>query len=482
MPQVINTNIASLNAQRNLNKSQSSLQTSLQRLSSGLRINSAKDDAAGLAISERFGTQIRGINQASRNANDGISLAQTAEGAMAEIGNNLQRVRELAVQARNATNSESDRAALDAEVQQRINEVNRVASQTQFNGLNLLDGSFTDQVFQVGANFGQTITVDSIAAATGEALGLAGGTLTNYKEVGSAITGANLVAGDLKISGTDIGAVDVTTGNGGAVALADAINAKTGITGVTATANAANTGALTFSDIGNSHTTDAATYTLDVTIGSQTETISLTAAAGGGTITESDLAGAINTAFGAGTATADTTNSTIEVNSADGYSISLANQTLTGGTTSGSGLASADLTDYHGSITLDSGLEFTVEGTGIAKAGLTGTVAENQVTYGAINVKTADDADTVLRVIDNALSAINSSRADLGAVQNRFESVIANLSTTSENLAASRSRIVDTDFASETAELTRGQILQQAGTAMLAQANSLPQGVLSLLR
>ena len=171
MAQVINTNVASLNAQRNLNTSANSLATSLQRLSSGLRINSAKDDAAGLAISERFSTQIRGLNQAARNANDGISLAQTAEGALAEIGNNLQRIRELSVQSANATNSASDRAALQAEVAQLVSEIDRVAVQTDFNGTKLLNGSFTSQSFQIGANAGQTITVDNIASARASSLG-----------------------------------------------------------------------------------------------------------------------------------------------------------------------------------------------------------------------------------------------------------------------------------------------------------------------
>src|SRR5690606_38722660 len=225
MSQVINTNVMSLNAQRNLSRSSGALAQSLARLSSGLRINSAKDDAAGLAISERFTTQIRGMNQAIRNANDGISLAQVAEGALQEVANNLQRIRELAVQARNATNSESDREALDAEVQQRIAEINRVATQTEFNGLKVLDGSFTQQTFQVGANFGQTISVESIAAATGEALGLEGGAFVTYTLEGE-MTGA-VADGEFSINGTNIGAAN------DAGELAAAINAAGA--GVTAT-------------------------------------------------------------------------------------------------------------------------------------------------------------------------------------------------------------------------------------------------------
>src|SRR5688572_17006548 len=204
MPQVINTNIASLNAQRNLNKSQGALNTSLQRLSSGMRINSAKDDAAGLAISERFTAQIRGLNQAVRNSNDGISLAQTAEGALGEVTNNLQRVRELAVQSVNATNSASDRAAMQQEVSQLIAEIDRVASQTNFNGVKLLDGSFSSQDFQVGANVGETISVASIANATKAGLGLDNGTAVRTS---TAVGSTALNAGDVTINGHDIGAV-----------------------------------------------------------------------------------------------------------------------------------------------------------------------------------------------------------------------------------------------------------------------------------
>jgi len=267
MPQVINTNIASLNAQRNLNNSLESLNTSLQRLSSGLRINSAKDDAAGLAISERMTAQIRGLNQAARNANDGVSLAQTAEGALAEVTNNLQRIRELAVQSANASNSASDRTALDAEVQTLIEEIDRVAADTTFNGVQLLDTAATLS-FQIGANSGDTVDVDTV-------------------DVSGVITG------------------DVTS---------------------------------------------------------------------------------------------------------------------------------------------------------------------------------VATADTMLGAVDTALTTVNGARADLGAAQNRFESIVRSVQTTAENLSASRSRIQDADFAAETANLTRAQILQQAGTAMLAQANAAPQNVLALLQ
>lgn len=455
MAQVINTNIMSLNAQRNLTRSQGDMQVALQRLSSGLRINSAKDDAAGLAISERFSTQIRGMNQAIRNSNDGISLAQTAEGAMAEVANNLQRIRELAVQARNATNSASDRQALDSEVQQRISEVQRVASQTEFNGLKLLDGSFTAQVFQVGANFGQTISVDAIASATASALGLNGGNLTDYQAVGTAMTG-DLTAGQLTINDVDVG---VATS---AAELAAAINGSG--TGVTATAEATVvTGASVTAGTVSGLTINGATVADTV----------VTADAAGALA----LANAINTALsGAGISNVVASNDgdAVVLTASDGGNV------VVGGTVTNSGLTAGTT---RSSVTLSSTSEFTIGGTDPTVAGLTaGAASETQTAYTAINVLTADSADVVLRVIDEALTTVNGSRADLGAVQNRFESVIANLSTTVENLTASRSRIMDTDFAAETAQLTRAQILQQAGVAMLAQANAVPQNVLALLR
>ncbi|WP_447937061.1 flagellin [Thermomonas fusca] len=377
---IINTNVMSLNSQRNLAANNASLGTTIQRLSSGLRINSAKDDAAGLAISERFTTQIRGLNQAARNANDGISLSQTAEGALAEIGNNLQRIRELAVQSSNATNSSTDRDALQAEVTQLQAEIQRVASQTEFNGTKLLDGNFAGQAFQVGANAGQLITVDSIASAQTSALGA-----TNFAAAttGSAVLGATASQG-LTINTVAIDDVAVNAANGGAdfaTALAKNINAKTGETGVVATVG-----------------------------GAAKNEITLTS-----TIAGKDLV-------------------------------------------------------IAGSAALESGFNNPT---------VTATTAHQ---VDDVNISTFAGAQKAIGIMDSALTAVNSSRAELGAIQNRFSSVISNLNTTSENLSASRSRIRDTDFAKETAELTRSQILNQAGTAMLAQANQVPQSVLSLLR
>jgi flagellin len=383
MAAIINTNVVSLNAQRNLNSSQNALATSLQRLSSGMRINSAKDDAAGLAISERMSSQIRGLNQAARNANDGISMAQTAEGALGEIGNNLQRIRELAVQSRNASNSVTDRVALNNEVQQVKDEINRVASSTSFNGTKLIDGTFTNQSFQVGANVGETINISGLVNAQSSALGSTTSTTANVTGVAAtAFTG--ITAGDLTINGTSVGAV---AAGGNAVTqganIAAAINTVTNTTGVMATADAA------------------------------------------GLVSLSNLSGSSTVIGLAGTATTATTG-------------------LTAATT----------------------------------AATTATVAG----FAGVDISNRWGADVAIAAMDSALSALNAGRADLGAYQNRFSSAISNVQTTAENLSASRSRIVDTDFAAETASLSRNQVLQQAGTAMLAQANAMPQSVLALLR
>ena len=391
MAQVINTNVMSLNAQRNLNTSSSSLATSIQRLSSGMRINSAKDDAAGLAISERFTTQIRGLDVATRNANDGISLAQTAEGAMVEISNNLQRVRELAVQSANATNSESDRKALQSEVDQLVAEIDRVAGQTNFNGTKLLDGSFSGGLFQIGANAGETIAIDSVINAKTDSLGSAkyAATAATTAAVDGTATSAGEVSG-LVVNGQSIDKVAVAIGDTGADVskkLATAINQKMDQTGVYAKVE--DDGKLSLHSL----------------------------------IADKDL-----------TLTAPTS-------------------------TAVAGLTGGDLAGLAG---------------GTAAAGDDAAVKN-------VSITTVEGAQKAMSILDKALGSVNSARAEMGAIQNRFSSTIANLSTTSENLSASRSRIRDTDYAKETAELTRTQILQQAGTAMLAQANSSTQSVLSLL-
>ncbi len=415
MAQVINTNIMSLNAQRNLNTSATSLATSIQRLSSGMRINSAKDDAAGLAISERFTTQIRGLDVATRNANDGISLAQTAEGAMVEIGNNLQRIRELAVQSANATNSGTDRDALNAEVNQLLKEIDRVANQTSFNGTKLLDGSFTGALFQVGADAGQTIGINNIVDSRTANLGkmnFASDT-TAVNVVAATASGVAAAAGKIsgvQISVQQVGASaaqtinidDVKFNAGDSVKtinqkVATAINDKMDQTGVYATLDSA--GAVKLQAVkGNQYTTG---FTF-------------------GTITDAVTGQATGVTAGATAFTAQTAAAV--------------------------------------------------------------TAPAQETVAGKMDISSFVGAQRALEVVDKALTAVNSSRADMGAIQNRFSSTIANLATTSENLSASRSRIRDADYAKETAEMTRTQILQQAGTAMLAQANQVPQNVLNLLK
>jgi len=475
MPQIINTNIASLNAQRNMNKSQDALGVSLQRLSTGLRINSAKDDAAGLAIAERFTTQIRGINQAVRNANDGISLAQTAEGALGEITNNLQRIRELAVQSANATNSSSDRAALQTEVSQLISEVDRVAQQSKFNGVALLDGSFASKQFQVGADANQTITINSIASARTSALGASySATSVSTADVNTTATnGSNVAINGVSVIASSSDGVSFAGGTYSALAKVQAINAS-GIANVTASVIATDTTA-------GADVTDAALADNDLVINGVN--IGVVAAAGSVDSTGAAIIAKINTHSAATgvVASYDTTNDDITLTASDGRNITV---TATGAGTTASGFATGTNT-ATGRISLTStgtaGL--TVTGTGAiigspadASATQTGTAVSQ------LDISTVNGANTAMNSIDAALTSVNNSRASLGAFQNRFSSVVANLQTTSENLSASRSRIQDADFAAETASMTKSQVLQQAGVAILAQANALPQNVLSLLR
>ncbi|WP_282450967.1 flagellin [Marinobacter bryozoorum] len=730
MPQIINTNIASLNAQRNLNASQGDANVALERLSSGLRINSAKDDAAGLAISERFQSQISGLNQAQRNANDGISLAQTAEGAMDEITNNLQRIRELAVQSANATNSISDRQALNQEVQQRIEEINRIASQTSFNGLKVLDGTFSTQTFQVGANTGETIAISGLDSrgsqigsvmketsglasfaveqgATGETpinvssldLGTTvtaditlGGELLNVDTssvsdvntlataINNAITtNGNLTGISAAVSGdgssivfsntestnlsADISISDSTgsqvsvTGTDFSLAPTPVTNSSTqlvsGADGLDLTAdiivsfnidNGSGSSPVSFTVTGNTATnlgelataisdelSDAGygdlsvvangtaldlenastdtSYALDtvslsdstttvtapsvngavattgtspsdaladfgsaidldsgvtgsfvVNDGAADTTVNFTLAAGTGN-TMTDLNDAINTALAdagldgdlsaainGGTATQiDLSNSSTSANysisgfnAADGgtvnsvtstapltaaKSITLADKFADGesynfnidingtayefeGITSLNDIVSqvnAQSNDTHIEAHLNAdndeiffssqfGEPFTVDiqadlnGDGTFDAAtetiepLVATVEDDTQTVNDIDISTREGADIAMISVDYAIDTINGFRAQLGAVQNRFESTIQNLSTTSENLSASNSRIRDADFAAETAELARTQVLQSAGLSVLAQANARPQQVLQLLQ
>ncbi|EHJ05411.1 flagellin [Marinobacter manganoxydans] len=624
MPQVINTNIASLNAQRNLNASQGQANVALERLSSGLRINSAKDDAAGLAISERFQSQIAGLNQAQRNANDGISLAQTAEGAMDEITNNLQRIRELAVQSANATNSISDRQALNQEVQQRIEEINRIASQTSFNGLKVLDGTFATQTFQVGANTGETIAIsglDSRGSQIGSILketsGLGGYVLgpgepatTRFDVSSFSFNGTDDISGDTSINGVALSSLSLADVNS-PTELATAIQTEIddvlqngtpaeqeALTGISVDSigqslvfqNQNNETASielnliddvvtveTAGDLSGISDTTTGTLLADADVDSAvgvteggTFSFNVSGTVGGAALSEPyeisvdttglDRAGflaAINEALdnfdGADLSALQVTDSTnFVIAGANGDSANISNIQFTGNdggslvqTTT---LAPAeDLTlidsftdgnsynfnvDLNGTVynfeglsslndivsqvnaksnetgiqanlnadndeiffssqfgepfTIDIQADLNNDGTFDALSeslqSVVATAEDDTTSMNDIDISTREGADLAMIAVDYAIDTINGFRAELGAVQNRFESTIANLATTSENLSASNSRIRDADFAAESAELARTQVLQQAGLSVLAQANARPQQVLQLLQ
>lgn len=503
MPQIINTNIASLNAQRNLNATQSDANTALERLSSGLRINSAKDDAAGLAIAERFTSQIQGLNQAVRNANDGISLAQTAEGALGETTNILQRMRELAVQAANATNSASDRQALQSEVNQLKEEMERIATTTEFNGLKLLDGTFQAEKFQAGANANQTIAVsvggtrtdqignNTLATANGDDNQGTGSTTTPAEDLpaNNAIAAQNLTVSSSL-------ATETLSFSDGATAedIAAKINNDAQATGVQASARTE----ATLSGI-----SESGVISLELSSTGDAGDFSTIAA----NITDpndlSPLAREINSASGKTGITAEVTaDGEITLTQSSGKDIAVQNYTSDGtdgeieftgsqdtaAATTKLVTGSTNSAIASGEVTLDSSNSFTAtssvgNGAGsILGAAINTAVSSNEETVDEIDIGSFEAATKALGIIDGALEEISSVRADLGAAQNRLESTIANLSTTSENLSAARSRIQDADFAQESAELARTQTLQQAGLSILAQANARPQQVLQLLQ
>ena len=399
MAMTINTNVVSINAQRNLGLSGSALGVSMQRLSSGLRVNSAKDDAAGLAIAERMNAQAKGLSVASRNANDGISLAQTAEGALGKVGDMLQRMRELAVQSSNATNSASDREALQAEVDQLRSEIDRVAKTSSFNGKKLLDGSFAGGVFQVGAGAGDNITVGSLADATAAKLSnisYSVGTIAANTATGTALGAMTLTISGGKIlaaNAVDIEVAEASSSTERQGQIVQAINSKTADTGVTAFLQDDGSIKLMSNDV------------------SADSTFALVGAA----------------------------NTTVDADS-------------------------------------------TAALAAVAGSGFTNATAAEQVGISSLSVSTQANAWVALKKIDSALDQVNSARATLGALQTRFEKSIENIDIMNENISAARGRIVDADFAAETASLSRTQILQQAGVAMVSQANQIPQNVLQLLQ
>ncbi|HBE9114487.1 flagellin [Citrobacter braakii] len=556
MAQVINTNSLSLLTQNNLNKSQSSLSSAIERLSSGLRINSAKDDAAGQAIANRFTANVKGLTQASRNANDGISIAQTTEGALSEINNNLQRVRELSVQATNGTNSQSDLDSIQNEITQRLSEIDRVSGQTQFNGVKVL-ASDSSMKIQVGANDGETITID-LKEITSDTLGLQGFNINGKGSV------ANTAATekDLAASGFAKGAVDANgittytkTANNTAATATDVLGSLSK-NGGSISYTGTNTG-LGVAATGNTYTYDSASksYKFDatgvasadalnyinpnagdvtkatVTIGTKDQEVliakdgSITAADDGailyrdttGNLTKTNAGGTgvqatldslmtnatavpanVATSIKTDKGTLSTTGGAAATYSITGASISAENMAgavkgqafdaTIGGTTynvTAAGAVTGTFLDDKGALTAatTTTTNYYLQTNGSVTAG------NGQVVYKDAKDKLTTDANTVseatkdpLKALDKALAQVDALRSDLGAVQNRFDSTITNLGNTVNNLSSARSRIEDADYATEVSNMSRAQILQQAGTSVLAQANQTTQNVLSLLR
>ncbi len=511
MGNVIATNVASINAQRNLYGSNNALGVTFQRLSSGMRINSAKDDAAGLQISNRLTAQIGGLQVAARNATDGISLAQTAEGALQESTNILQRMRDLALQSANGSNGSSERAALQAEVSQLQSELNRIAETTRFGSRTLLDGTFGTQTFQVGAQAFETITVATGDARTSrigsyqinfddDLTNTLGGTI-HADAVGQTAGTDNAIAGDtLNISGA-LGTASVTyAADTQTRDIAAAINATTDDTGVSVLAR-------TNFKLDNLSAAGTVSFNL---VSSNTTAIAISAnlTAAGASTDFSALADAINketAATGVYATLADDKNSLILTNNT-GADISIRNFThstaaatmdfttvdFDGGftaddeyggpptTIAGSGLTNATTSGF---LQFNSSRSFTVTSTtGLDFFSVTTAVGAGLNSVDRVDISTDRGAQNSISVIDQALQSIDAIRGDLGAVQNRFQSTISNLNSIVENASAARSRVRDTDFAIETANLTKSQVLQQAGLSVLAQANAASQNVLSLLR
>ena len=485
MPQIINTNIASLNAQHNLDKSQGALQTSLQRLSSGLRINSAKDDVAGFAMVDRFTSQIRGLNQAARNANTGISVSQVAEGAMAESTNILQRMRELAIQSANGTYSSADRANLNKEVVQLQEELTRIADTTRFGTQKLLDGSFGQQSLQVGANANETIDLNldsGFAAADLGGYAVSAAALTGFSNTAST-SGFTASAGDsitLSADGGSSTRISLTDGLS-AKDLATAYNGLAELSGVKAT-----------TQMGVGFFTTSAGDVVSMTVGGVN--FSTTASAGSTSATiVTELLTALETAGGppAGVtiAAAENNNDNLVITDTDGDNLTV-NLDLSDG--SATGVFNGNLQQSAGSNTTLIGtgaLDFTdAVSTKAITLSFVGDVSGGAITLGeqlsvaSINLSTVEGAQRAIGITDAAIDTINNARASLGAIQNRLESTISNLTNISENISAARSRVADADFAAETASLTRNQILQQASISVLSQANALPQQVLALLQ
>lgn len=487
MSQIINTNITSLVAQNNLNTSQSSLATAMQRLSSGLRINSSADDAAGFAIAGRMSTQINGLNQAARNANDAVSLAQTASSALQQITSNLQSIRQLAVQSANATNSSTDRQALDASVQQSLAEITRVSQQTTFNGQYILKGGLSNLAFQVGANVGQTIAINlnqgTQASQIGAVATASASVSSAFTTGGSAATAGSVAAGTVADPTAAVSfdidghAVSVAGSAGRTLAqLATAVNgaitaggwgytAAVSGTGLSLTANVAGADPMTVTNpVGI--TFGAATAGTAAVAGTAS---SVTLAAGDLSINGTNITGT----FASAQALSDGINAA-GISGVSSYLDNSGNLVLQSDGTASDGVAAdGDSIKVGGASAVATAFGATAVKASNALSNANGT---------GVNVLTVAGANDAINRIDSALAAVSSIDSQLGAMQNRFNSAISNAQAVSQNLTASRSRIQDADFASETAAMSRANILQQAGISMLAQANASPQLVLKLLQ
>lgn len=512
----VNTNVSSINAQNQLVKSGNTLDQAFQRLSSGLRINSAADDAAGLQISNRLTSQVNGLNVATRNANDGVSVAQTAEGAMQESTNILQRMRELALQSANGSNSDEDRGALQKEIGSLQAELTRIAETTSFGGQKLLDGNFGSRSFQVGAQANETIDF-SLSSVKAEDIGYEGKGLNDGYEP---VTGLNSVSAspisaltsddDLTVQlGSDTTSVSLD-GASSAKDVADQLNKVDGLSGVSASSivNVSSGGTLDGSD---SSTFTVAGIELGAVTGVTTQADFATALQSqvnnnadlqskGITATISADGNSVNIVDGNGE-NLDITASITDGNSTAAGTIALESATAADANTTGTGsiglseIADDTATDSvfaRGSLDFSdavidsnySSLDISLAGAGsVLSDGTTSATvgAVETLAVSSIDIGSQSGAQSAVEIIDGAIAQIDSQRADLGAVQNRFQSTISNLSSISENVSAARSRVRDADFAAETAKLTQAQIIQQASTTILAQANQRPQAALSLL-
>jgi len=548
MAQVINTNSLSLLTQNNLNKSQSALNTAIERLSSGMRINSAKDDAAGQAIANRFTANIKGLTQATRNANDGISIAQTTEGALTEVNNNLQRVRELSVQAANGTNSASDLDSIQSEITQRLDEINRVSEQTQFNGVKVLSADAGKLTVQVGANDGETIDID-LQEISAKTLGLDGFNVNGKGAANKAATESDLLVAGWAKGATTNGNTAFTKATVAATAndvLGKMQDKGTVAIGTATYTYSAASKSYTLAETGRAGTalTDSLkppagqSYSATVSIGGQSTDIKIDSAGGitaadgsalfvdtAGNLTPTDNGGAgapatvdtltqamvlatdtikINNTGALFTATttagtmdvknepvaADTVKAlvttfaaaaTIDIDGATGSTTAYTVAITSGAVTNGG----AQFVDISGALGTAASETITMHENGIVTDSKANTVYADAASVGKLTTKAVSNATATvdpLAAIDEALSKVDKLRSSLGAVQNRFDSTIANLGTTVTNLSSSRSRIEDADYAVEVSNMTRAQILQQAGTSVLSQANQTTQGVLSLLR